>query len=97
MPIAALVLGLATLAAAAGATTAGGSRTGPTKEQEEMDTRPLAGARLGFFGKGGAGKSTVVVLLARALRDRGYQVVVVYAPDVASVLSDIELIVAATE
>jgi CO dehydrogenase nickel-insertion accessory protein CooC1 len=36
--------------------------------------RPLSGLRIGVFGKGGAGKSTVVVLLARALRGRGYSV-----------------------
>jgi CO dehydrogenase maturation factor len=41
--------------------------------------RPLSGLRIGVFGKGGAGKSTVVVLLARALRDRGYSVLVLDA------------------
>jgi CO dehydrogenase nickel-insertion accessory protein CooC1 len=41
--------------------------------------RPLAGLRVGVFGKGGAGKSTVVVLLARALRGRGYSVLVLDA------------------
>lgn len=35
--------------------------------------------RIGVFGKGGAGKSTVVVLLARALRRRGHEVCVVDA------------------
>jgi CO dehydrogenase nickel-insertion accessory protein CooC1 len=39
----------------------------------------LVGKRIGVFGKGGAGKSTVVVLLARALRDRGYEVCVLDA------------------
>jgi putative protein kinase ArgK-like GTPase of G3E family len=29
-------------------------------------TRPLSGVRIGVFGEGGAGKSTVVVRLARA-------------------------------
>jgi CO dehydrogenase nickel-insertion accessory protein CooC1 len=41
--------------------------------------RPLSGLRVGVFGKGGAGKSTVVVLLARALRGRGYSVLVLDA------------------
>jgi CO dehydrogenase nickel-insertion accessory protein CooC1 len=40
---------------------------------------PLEGVRIGVFGKGGAGKSTVVVLLARALRRSGYQVCVLDA------------------
>lgn len=35
---------------------------------------PLAGQRIGLFGKGGSGKSTAAVLLARALRSRGYDV-----------------------
>jgi CO dehydrogenase maturation factor len=39
----------------------------------------LAGKRLGILGKGGAGKSTLVVLLARALRQRGYAVCVLDA------------------
>lgn len=43
------------------------------------ESRALAGTRLGVVGKGGAGKSTVVVLLARALRRRGYDVYVVDA------------------
>jgi CO dehydrogenase maturation factor len=36
--------------------------------------KALAGERLGILGKGGSGKSTVLVLLARALEERGYQV-----------------------
>jgi CO dehydrogenase maturation factor len=36
--------------------------------------KTLAGERIGIFGKGGSGKSTVIVLLARALEERGYQV-----------------------
>lgn len=34
----------------------------------------LNGKRLGIFGKGGCGKSTVAVLLAKTLRNRGYDV-----------------------
>jgi CO dehydrogenase maturation factor len=39
----------------------------------------LNGKRIGVFGKGGSGKSTVVVLLAKALRESGYQVCVLDA------------------
>ena len=39
----------------------------------------LHGCRVGVFGKGGSGKSTVVVLLARALTARGYHVAVLDA------------------
>lgn len=39
----------------------------------------LAGRRIGILGKGGSGKSTIVVLLARALTDRGYEVCVLDA------------------
>jgi CO dehydrogenase maturation factor len=35
---------------------------------------PLAGMRLGLVGKGGSGKSTVAILLCRALRRHGYEV-----------------------
>jgi CO dehydrogenase nickel-insertion accessory protein CooC1 len=41
--------------------------------------RPLAGLRVGVFGKGGAGKSTVTIFLAAALRRQGYSVLVVDA------------------
>lgn len=41
--------------------------------------KALSGRRIGIFGKGGAGKSTVVVLLAKALRDCGYEVCVLDA------------------
>lgn len=34
----------------------------------------LAGSRIGIFGKGGSGKSTVAVLLAKGLRAHGYAV-----------------------
>jgi len=39
----------------------------------------LAGKRIGIFGKGGCGKSTVSVLLARGLRRMGYPIVLVDA------------------
>ena len=41
--------------------------------------KALAGKRIGLFGKGGSGKSTVVVLLARVLSDNGYNVCVLDA------------------
>jgi CO dehydrogenase nickel-insertion accessory protein CooC1 len=44
-----------------------------------MTTQPLSGRRLGVFGKGGAGKSTLVVLLAQALRAQGYSILVLDA------------------
>lgn len=47
-----------------------------------MDTGqglPLDGRRLGVLGKGGCGKSTIVVLFAKALRRRGYQVCILDA------------------
>lgn len=43
------------------------------------DAKPLAGQRIGVFGRGGSGKSTCVVLLARALARAGYAVCVVDA------------------
>jgi CO dehydrogenase nickel-insertion accessory protein CooC1 len=44
-----------------------------------MKRAALAGTRIGVFGKGGSGKSTVTVFLARALRDAGYAVRIVDA------------------
>jgi len=42
-------------------------------------SQPLAKKRIGVFGKGGAGKSSVVVLLAQALQTRSYRVCVLDA------------------
>jgi CO dehydrogenase nickel-insertion accessory protein CooC1 len=39
----------------------------------------LAGKKIGVFGKGGSGKSTIVVLLAEALAGRGYPVCILDA------------------
>jgi CO dehydrogenase nickel-insertion accessory protein CooC1 len=39
----------------------------------------LAGKRVGMFGKGGSGKTTITILLARAIRSMGYEVCVVDA------------------
>jgi CO dehydrogenase maturation factor len=43
------------------------------------DERLLTGNKIGVFGKGGSGKSTVVVMLARVLAERGYDVCVLDA------------------
>lgn len=43
------------------------------------EERGLSGKRIGLFGKGGSGKSTVTVLLAKALRKFGYEVCVIDA------------------
>jgi CO dehydrogenase maturation factor len=42
-------------------------------------TKPLTDLRIGILGKGGAGKSTVAVLLAQALKNQGYHVCVLDA------------------
>lgn len=41
--------------------------------------RPLVGKRIGIVGKGGAGKSTVTLLIAKALRRRDYEVCILDA------------------
>lgn len=41
--------------------------------------KPLAGQRIGLFGRGGSGKSTCTVFLARALAEAGYAVCVLDA------------------
>ena len=41
--------------------------------------KPLAETRIGILGKGGSGKSTIAVLLASALTERGYHVFLVDA------------------
>ncbi|MFP4302500.1 MAG: P-loop NTPase [Spirochaetaceae bacterium] len=46
---------------------------------ERKGERPLRGKKIGFFGKGGAGKSTSLVLVAHALRQHGYVVTVLDA------------------
>jgi CO dehydrogenase maturation factor len=45
----------------------------------DENDRVLTGERIGILGKGGAGKSTLVVLLASVLRGRGYAVCVLDA------------------
>src|SRR3972149_3581220 len=55
------------------------ARGGPPEGEKMTSHKPLSGLRIGVFGKGGAGKSTVTVLLAQALRARGHPVLVVDA------------------
>jgi CO dehydrogenase maturation factor len=45
----------------------------------EIKNLPLAGLKIGVIGKGGCGKSTVTVLLARTLRTRDYPVIILDA------------------
>ncbi|MGD8698240.1 MAG: P-loop NTPase [Gemmatimonadales bacterium] len=49
------------------------------RKEITMQERPLSGLRIGVFGKGGAGKSTVTVLLAESLQRLGYSVLVLDA------------------
>ncbi len=53
-----------------------------------MSGSPLSGLRIGIFGKGGSGKSTVTVFLARALRERGHAVLVLDADSTNLGLAD---------
>ena len=41
--------------------------------------KPLTGSRIGFFGRGGAGKTTTTVLVAKALRRKGYEICILDA------------------
>jgi CO dehydrogenase maturation factor len=43
------------------------------------ERKPLARKRIGVVGKGGAGKSTATVLMAKVLRERGYEVFILDA------------------
>ena len=51
------------------------------KEKDSMveKTHTLAGMKIGLFGKGGAGKSTVTALLAKELAEYGYEVYILDA------------------
>jgi CO dehydrogenase nickel-insertion accessory protein CooC1 len=44
-----------------------------------LKEKNLCGKRIGIFGKGGSGKSTVAVLLAKSLKNNGYEVSVLDA------------------
>ena len=50
-----------------------------TKNIMISENKPLAGQRIGLFGRGGSGKSICTVLLAKALAKAGYAVYVVDA------------------
>jgi len=45
----------------------------------ELPGKNLNGCRIGLFGRGGSGKSTCTVMLARALKQAGYPVCVLDA------------------
>ena len=47
--------------------------------EQGLIVKPLAGQRIGMFGRGGSGKSTCTVLLAQALAKAGYTVCVLDA------------------
>lgn len=47
--------------------------------QTNIEKPGLAGKYIGIFGKGGSGKSTAIVLLAKGLREHGYEVCVLDA------------------
>lgn len=51
------------------------------RQRHGLETHPdsLAGMKIGIFGKGGSGKSTILVLLAQALARRGHRVTVLDA------------------
>ncbi len=49
------------------------------QQQRKSDRDTLSGKKIGLVGKGGAGKSTIVVLLAEALGQAGYPVCVLDA------------------
>lgn len=53
-----------------------------------MNGSPLSDLRIGIFGKGGSGKSTMTVFLARALRERGHSVLVLDADSTNVGLAD---------
>ena len=58
------------------------------KDEGGDPARELTGLRVGVFGRGGAGKSTAIVLLAHALRRRGYEVCVLDADSTNLGLAD---------
>ena len=47
--------------------------------KDKKNNQPLAGKRIGIFGKGGSGKSTVTLLIAKRLIKIGYGVIVLDA------------------
>lgn len=50
-----------------------------TQNEITANSQPLRGQRIGLFGRGGSGKSTTTVFLARALAEAGYPVCVLAA------------------